>query len=148
MARAGLSRLDVKRARNSLVAQGQHPSIDAIRIALGNTGSKTTIHRYLKELEEEEGAALTMTDVDRYLEAATRDNTRRSYQSAVRHFEVEWGGFLPASADSIARYLAPHAQTLSINTLRQRLAALAQWHLAQGFPDLTRVIHVRKVPKV
>lgn len=58
MARAGLSRLDVKRARDSLLARGQHPSIDAIRIALGNTGSKTTIHRYLKELEEEEGAAL------------------------------------------------------------------------------------------
>ncbi|WP_342234332.1 DNA-binding protein, partial [Ralstonia sp. OTU4908] len=58
MARAGLSRLDIKRARDSLLAQGQHPSIDAIRIALGNTGSKTTIHRYLKELEEEEGAGL------------------------------------------------------------------------------------------
>lgn len=58
MARAGLSRLDIKRARDSLLAKGQHPSIDAIRIALGNTGSKTTIHRYLKELEEEEGAAL------------------------------------------------------------------------------------------
>lgn len=58
MARAGLSRLDVKRARDSLLAQGQHPSIDAIRSALGNTGSKTTIHRYLKELEEEEGTAL------------------------------------------------------------------------------------------
>ncbi|GCB05218.1 DNA-binding protein [Ralstonia sp. SET104] len=61
MARAGLSRLDVKRARDSLAAQGQHPSIDAIRIALGNTGSKTTIHRYLKELEEEDGTALTRT---------------------------------------------------------------------------------------
>ncbi|MCO5396758.1 DNA-binding protein [Ralstonia soli] len=58
MARAGLSRLDIKRARDSLLAQGQHPSIDAIRIALGNTGSKTTIHRYLKELEDEEGATL------------------------------------------------------------------------------------------
>ncbi|AOJ04615.1 integrase [Burkholderia mayonis] len=59
MARAGLTRLDVKRAREALIAQGQHPSIDAIRIALGNTGSKTTIHRYLKELEEAEGASLT-----------------------------------------------------------------------------------------
>ena len=88
-----------------------------------------------------------MSNVDRYLKAATRDNTRRSYQSAVRHFEVEWGGFLPASADSVARYLADHAQTLSINTLRQRLAALAQWHLAQGFPDPTRAPHVRKVLK-
>lgn len=74
-----------------------------------------------------------MPDIDRYLEAATRDNTRRSYQSAIRHFEVEWGGFLPASADSIARYLADHAQTLAINTLRQRLAAIGQWHVSQGF---------------
>ena len=88
-----------------------------------------------------------MSDVDRYLEAATRNNTRRSYHSAVRHFEVEWGGFLPASADSVARYLAEHAKTLSINTLRQRLAALAQWHLTQGFPDPTRAPHVRKVLK-
>ncbi len=59
MARAGLSRLDIKRARDSLIAQGQHPSIDAIRIALGNTGSKTTIHQHLKALEEEDGAALS-----------------------------------------------------------------------------------------
>jgi chromosome segregation ATPase len=59
MARAGLSRMDIKRARDALLAQGQHPSIDAVRIALGNTGSKTTIHRYLKELEEEEGTSLT-----------------------------------------------------------------------------------------
>lgn len=61
MARAGLTRSAVKRAGDALVAQGQNPSIDAIRIALGNTGSKTTIHRYLKELEEEEGTSLTRT---------------------------------------------------------------------------------------
>ncbi|SAL81691.1 hypothetical protein AWB67_05910 [Caballeronia terrestris] len=54
-----LRALDLKRARDALLAQGQHTSIDAIRIALGNTGSKTTIHRYLKELEEDEGASLT-----------------------------------------------------------------------------------------
>ncbi|MDH6641903.1 MULTISPECIES: hypothetical protein [Ralstonia] len=41
--------------------------------------------------------------------------------------------------------MAHHAQTLSINTLRQRLAALAQWHLTQGFLDLTRAPHCRKV---
>ncbi|WP_293048271.1 site-specific integrase [Pandoraea sp.] len=84
-----------------------------------------------------------MSAIDRYVEAATRENTRRSYQSALRHFEVEWGGFLPASADIIARYLADHAETLSINTLRSRLAALAQWHQTQGFPDPTTT-HVRK----
>lgn len=88
-----------------------------------------------------------MTDIDLYLQAATRDNTRRSYASAVRHFEVEWGGFLPATADSMARYLAHYADTLAINTLRQRLAALAQWHLEQGFPDPTKSPLVRKVFK-
>lgn len=85
-----------------------------------------------------------MSKLDQYLDAATRENTRQSYASAVRHFEVDWGGFLPATADSMARYLADHAETLSINTLRQRLAALAQWHIEQGFPDPTKTPLVRK----
>ncbi len=55
MARSGLYKGDVQRARDSLLAQGKNPSVDAVRVALGNTGSKTTIHRYLRELEEEEG---------------------------------------------------------------------------------------------
>jgi hypothetical protein len=57
MARGGLYKSDIKKARDSLLAQGKHPSVDAVRVALGNTGSKTTIHRYLKELEAEEGPA-------------------------------------------------------------------------------------------
>ncbi|KWN21771.1 integrase [Burkholderia territorii] len=36
------------------MARGQHASIDAVRVALGNTGSRSTIHRYLQELEEED----------------------------------------------------------------------------------------------
>lgn len=87
----------------------------------------------------------TMSNIDTYLHAATRANTRQSYQAAVRHFEVEWGGFLPATADAIARYLADHAESLAVNTLKQRLAALAQWHLDQGFPDPTKAPVVKKV---
>lgn len=88
-----------------------------------------------------------MSDFDQYVRAATRDNTRSSYQAAVRHFEIEWGGFLPATADSVARYLASYAESLSINTLRHRVAALAQWHIDQGFPDPTKTPVVRKVLK-
>ncbi|WVL63057.1 DNA-binding protein [Xanthomonas campestris pv. campestris] len=55
MARSGLYKSDVQRARDRLRATGTHPSVDAVRVALGNTGSKTTIHRYLRELEEEDG---------------------------------------------------------------------------------------------
>ncbi|MAB15539.1 DNA-binding protein [Parvibaculum sp.] len=58
MARAGLNKHLVQQARDAIRARGQHPSLDAVRIELGNTGSKTTIHRYLKELEEEEGTRL------------------------------------------------------------------------------------------
>lgn len=86
-----------------------------------------------------------MNKIDTYIHAAIRDNTRKSYQAAVRHFETDWGGFLPATADSVARYLVDHAETLAINTLRQRLAALAQWHINQGFPDPTKEPIVRKV---
>ena len=55
MARAGIYKSEVVRARDNLLAMGRYPSIDAIRGELGNTGSKGTIHRYLKEIEEEEG---------------------------------------------------------------------------------------------
>ncbi|WP_031345729.1 DNA-binding protein, partial [Xanthomonas phaseoli] len=55
MARSGLYKSDVQRARDRLRATGTHPSVDAVRVALGNTGSKTTIHRYLRQLEDEEG---------------------------------------------------------------------------------------------
>lgn len=57
MARAGIYKSEVVKARNNLLAQGRYPSIDAIRSELGNTGSKGTIHRYLKEIEEEEGGS-------------------------------------------------------------------------------------------
>lgn len=55
MARAGIYKSEVVRARDKLRAMGRYPSIDAVRQELGNTGSKATIHRYLKEIEEEEG---------------------------------------------------------------------------------------------
>jgi len=88
-----------------------------------------------------------MSDIERYLQAGTRENTRRSYQAAIEHFEVSWGGFLPATSDSVARYLVAHADKLSLNTLKLRLAALAQWHLSQGFPDPTKAPVVRQVLK-
>lgn len=88
-----------------------------------------------------------MTDVDRYIAAATRDNTRRSYRASIEHFEVTWGGFLPATSDAVARYLASYAGLLSVNTLKARLSALAQWHNSQGFPDPTGAPVVRKVLK-
>ncbi|WP_332878571.1 site-specific integrase [Massilia sp. S19_KUP03_FR1] len=88
-----------------------------------------------------------MNSVDTYLRAAARENTERSYRSALQHFESEWGGLLPASTDAVARYLAEHAGTMAVSTLQQRLAALAHWHKEHGFPDPTKAQMVRKVLK-
>lgn len=88
-----------------------------------------------------------MSRLDQYLEAAQRENTRLSYPSALRHFEVEWGGFLPATSDSVARYLADYGGKLASSSLRHRLAALSRWHADHGFVDPTKAPLVRQVLK-
>jgi integrase len=90
---------------------------------------------------------VAVTSVERYLKAAERENTQRSYASALRHFEIDWKGFLPATQEMIGRYLADHATTLSLNTLKHRLAALSCWHTIHGFPDPTKAFSVQQILK-
>lgn len=90
---------------------------------------------------------LVMTQLDKFIKAGTRENTRLSYRSAINHFEDQWGGFLPATAESVGLYLAEHADKLTPNTLQNRLAGLSRWHSDQGFPDPTKSPLVRKVFK-
>ena len=78
-----------------------------------------------------------------YIQAATADNTRRTYQSAIRHFE-RWGGRLPADELTIIRYLLAHAENLNPRTLSLRLTSLRQWHRLQRFADPTDTPEVRK----
>lgn len=77
------------------------------------------------------------------LAAATADNTRRAYRSAVNHY-LAWGGVLPADEGAIIRYLLAYAVSLNSRTLALRLTALSQWHVHQGFPDPTSTPTVRK----
>lgn len=96
MARGGIYKSEVVRARDRLLAQGRHPSLDAIRIELGNTGSKSTIQKYLKEIEEEEGGktggkvALSEAIQDLVLRLAERlqdEADQRIVQLNARHAE-------------------------------------------------------------
>jgi integrase len=84
-------------------------------------------------------------ELDDYLNAADRESTLRSYAGCIRHFEQEWKGLLPATGESVARYIAAYAPHHALSTLRQRLAALARWHADHGFADPTRSPVVRKV---
>lgn len=78
-----------------------------------------------------------------FLAAATSENTRRTYRSAIRHFQ-NWGGVLPCDEAAIIRYLLDFSQSLNSRTLALRLTALSQWHTHQGFIDPASTPTVRK----
>ena len=86
MARAGIYKSEVLRARDRLISQGKYPSIDAVRVELGNTGSKVTIHRYLKEIEDEEAAATApkISISDELAELVGRLSTRLEFDANAR----------------------------------------------------------------
>ncbi len=89
------------------------------------------------ELRNPNKQALSIWLSNPYIKAATSDNTRKAYQSDIRHFE-RWGGKLPASLENIIEYLQYYAPTLSPATLARRLIALKHWHLYQGLTDPTQ----------
>jgi integrase len=64
------------------------------------------------------------------------ENTRIAYVSDLRHFEA-WGGRVPASAETVASYLAAHADVFSVATLVRRIASISKAHRARGIPNPT-----------
>lgn len=78
-----------------------------------------------------------------YLQAATSDNTRKAYRSAIRQFE-KWGGRLPTDRDTVVRYLLARAESLNSRTLDLHLTAIGQWHHYQGVIDPVKDPLVRK----
>lgn len=87
--------------------------------------------------------AQTESELQQYLQAATADNTRKAYRSAIRQFE-KWGGRLPTDRDTVVRYLLARAKSLNPRTLDLHLTAISQWHHYQGLPDPVRDPLVRK----
>ena len=73
---------------------------------------------------------------NRYIKAATADNTRQAYRNDICHFE-NWGGVLPATPEDVSTYLQHFAHTLNPRTLSRRLTAIKNWHNYQGFSDPT-----------
>ena len=80
--------------------------------------------------------------VAHYVRDSIAENTRRSYQSDLRHFEL-WGGSLPASPETVAAYLAAHADHLSVTTMIRRLASLSKAHQVRGLSNPIRSELVR-----
>ena len=79
-----------------------------------------------------------------YWQQATAQNTRRSYQSAIRQYEKQ-GGRLPANEQDILHYLSQNAKRLNPRSLNLHLTALSHWHSYQQLDDPTQGIRVRKL---
>jgi integrase len=96
-------------------------------------------------------ARVCLPDVDhfdpqirRLLDASIASSTRRAYHGDVEHF-LAWGGSIPANPETIAKYLADYAATLSVATLSRRLAAIGRAHVVEGLTnpattDLVRIV--------
>ena len=79
-----------------------------------------------------------------YLNQSLADNTRWAYEADLAHFR-DWGGSIPATSETVAEYLAAHAQRLCPATLDRRVVAISQAHVARGFPSPTQNGLVRAV---
>ena len=89
MARTGLTKSQVRTTRDQLLAEGRYPSVDAVRHALGDTGSKSTIHKHLKELaEEDNGAGVKREDTARSLQTLVEQLADKLHDDAERRFNA------------------------------------------------------------
>lgn len=119
---------DVKRARDEVIAQGRHPSIDAVRAALGNTGSKTTIHKYLREIEVEEGGA-TQAVSDAILALATQlaEQLKREATAELDEVRARMDDQRAADERARAELEAPLGEARrAVNDVLRRLEACEQ----------------------
>lgn len=130
MARTGLYLSEVKKARDALIAQGRHPSLDAVRVALGNTGSKTTIHKYLKELEEEDGGARKKASVSDALEDLVSRLAGQLHDEANVRIEAAEARTLETSRVNADALTALRNEMEAVTAERDRIEAAAQLELA------------------
>lgn len=126
MARPGITKGDVRKARDALRGKGQYASIDAIRFEMGNTGSKTTIYRLLKELEAEEAGSPLQTlegEILHFVEGLA-EKLQEQGDARARGLEV-------AHADQVRRLSEAQARA-------QREAIAVQQTLDKALLDLAR----------
>lgn len=83
-------------------------------------------------------------EVARYLLASSAPATVRAYQGDIADF-LRWGGSLPGSPMTVARYVADRAQRHKPATLMRRIVGIGRAHARRGLPDPTKSELVRAV---
>jgi hypothetical protein len=138
MARSGLTKAQVRAVRERMLAEGKYPSVDAVRHALGDSGSKSTIHKYLRELRDEEPDAGTQRgDTEDALRAAVEQLAERLHANADARIKARIAA-LQAAHDQLVNQLVSEKEA-ELAALRATVAALtaqvAALQATRGWPD-------------
>ena len=80
----------------------------------------------------------------RYLAASQSEATKRAYAQDIRMFRAA-GGRIPCDPATVMKYLAQHAENLSVATLERRLTAIHQLHVESGFESPVKDKQVKKL---
>lgn len=136
MARSGINKSDVQAAKLALIARGENPSIDAVRIEMGNTGSKSTIHRLMRELDATEGPRPTavidneLNDLVARLANRLRGQAQEHIDEAQARLDVEKKALqdeLRATQRQLSDLIDRHAvQTTKLGTQTATLLSTQQ----------------------
>jgi site-specific recombinase XerD len=93
-------------------------------------------------VEDAETSLVVLEERARSYEAESKSaNTWRAYRSDLRHFGA-WCASrgvvaMPAAPETVRLYLVDHAGSLAISTLRRRLSAISEAHVAAQVPNPT-----------
>jgi hypothetical protein len=144
MARSGLTKSQVRTVRDRMLAEGKYPSVDAVRHALGDSGSKSTIHKYLRELRDEDpDAAIGRDDTEDALRGMVAQLSERLHADAEDRFKTRAAALQAAheaqlreKAEEVAALRASVAAlTARLEQLQQRQADNGSWDWSlQGLP--------------
>jgi hypothetical protein len=120
MARSGLTKAQVRSVRDRMLADGKYPSVDAVRHALGDSGSKSTIHKYLRELRDEDpDVGLQRDDTEEALRAVVGQLAERLHANADARIKARVAALQAAHDDVL------HQKEAELAALRATVAALS-----------------------
>lgn len=131
-----------------------NPSLSVVAVAPFSTAlSETVLQSAALGVEVVGGApglpsvvesAAVPSEVARYLRGSCAAATRRAYRADLKDFE-RWGGSVPCSPTTLARYVAERAAIHKPSTLARRVVGIGRAHVAYGFADPSKHELVRAV---
>ncbi len=130
MARAGILYSDVVRAATELLAAGKTVTVDNVRKAMGDTGSKSTIAPYLKQWKEsQEGEArLQQARLPEGLLNQVKALYATLQEDAALNMQAQEAEFAEKEADFASQRAAWQAEQQQLHATAEQLRAeLSEW---------------------